>query len=216
MFYTSALPATSSQAVLPTHTSPLVPLPWTGQLPASTSLLREEDFFQSWVLNATCGVRVGDPVTRCLACLFPASPAVVTDLNIGPRLQDLPSRSTQVWEAGDPWQLLKQDQDTLSISKSAFKRVIGRTPSWAAVTYFRNMLGLGVGSQKQQQALDQSSFLTDTSAAGSAPSPTPECSWWMSGSDLMAHSSSRDRPEMPSRKAQRAGPCPCFTVCNAC
>lgn len=68
------------------YKSPLVSLPWAGGLPASFSLLRKENF-QSWVLDATCGVRVAGGTGYLASCPFPAHFShLVTNFNIGLQL----------------------------------------------------------------------------------------------------------------------------------
>lgn len=111
MFCTSAIAAASRGAVLPTQT-PALALARAGGLPDSASLLRKEDFFQSWVLQAICGVGVGDPVTGNLVCFSPAHfGSLVTGHNMGPQLQGPSLKDNSVLEARHSWQLLKEDQD---------------------------------------------------------------------------------------------------------
>lgn len=96
------------------------------------------------------------------------------------------------------------------ISESASKGVIPKTPSWAALTYFKNVLGWGgppevVGSGPEtEEAFPH----RQVSCRLSPASPTPEGSWGMSGSDIIAHRGAGTSLRCHPRKLKGLDPAP--------
>jgi hypothetical protein len=63
----------------------------------------------------------------------PLSPSAIESQPEGHSL-----KKGSLWE-GDFWQLLKHDQHTLLILESTSKGVTGKTPSWTAPTFYKNV-----------------------------------------------------------------------------